>query len=487
MTEVPDYLRSPTCGTLFFASLAMTAVLTPFVMALARRVGALDTGGHRRIHEGSMPLLGGIGIFVPFIGACLVGLWGGTGILQLVAAQRPQFLALALGGLAIVALGIYDDTRGLRVRYKLLAQILIALAVVLAGEDVLTVIRLPLLGTVQLSPAVGSIVGVAWIVGLINAINIIDGIDGLAAGVSLIAAVGLLILGALGQHTFMVLLCAALAGSLIGFLPYNLHPARIFLGDTGSMFLGFALSSIALMSTYKSQTAVIVLAPLLALGFPIFETTLSMARRAVRGAPVFSADNRHTHHRLLARGYSQRKVVLLLCAVSGILTSIAIMSRIVPQGPPWEWMSLGIVLVTLSGIGWLAGYLRVVPVTTIFERRGRNAVLQAFARYAVLSLSAKTDPDCAREVLTLACRELGLRHLSVRPSKGEWAISVPGGRPPSDMTIENLRLNGSKGSDLRIEYAFDHEPDEDDRQDVAACLAQIFERADYPRRQAGVS
>lgn len=473
-----DYLQSPTCWSLFFLCLFASAVLTPLVMRLAPRLGAVDLGGHRRVYEGSMPLLGGLGIALPFIAACLFGYAAQVRILAYVETLRPQFLVVALGSIAIVALGVFDDTRGMRARYKLLFQIGIASFVVLLGEP-LSELRLPFLGQLELAPWLGAAVGVVWIVGLINAINIIDGIDGLAAGISLIAAVGLLAMAAQAQYTFVVLLCVALVGGLLGFLPYNFHPARIFLGDTGSMFLGFALATITLMGTYKSEAAVIVLAPLLALGFPIFETLLSMTRRLVRGAPVFSADDRHTHHRLLGRGYSQRRVVLLLYAVSGILTSVAIMSRIAPEGPVWEWLSVTVVLATLVGVAWLAGYLRVAPVNTFVERRERNARLQAFARYAGLSLKANTASAHTGQVLELACRELELEFVSLSRAGQEPVVSGPGSLSTPSKPCENLRLTNGQSGKLEIQYAFAGEPNEEHRRDVAACLARVFEEANY--------
>lgn len=475
MPEFPDYLRSPTCWSLFFTSLFATAALTPLVIRLARRVGAVDSGGHRRIYRGSMPLLGGLGIIIPFVGVCFMGLFSITGMFGYIESMKPQFLVLALGSVAICAVGIYDDTRGLRIRYKLLAQTVIALFVVATGE-VLDTIYLPLVGEMQIGAEVGVLLGVAWIVGLINAMNLIDGIDGLATGIALIAAVGLAALGAIGQYTFVVLLTVSLAGSLLGFLPYNFYPAKVFLGDTGSMFAGFALATITLMGTYRSETAVIVAAPLLALGFPIFETVVSIARRLIRGAPIFASDDRHTHHRLLDQGYSQRRVVLLLWGVSGVLASVAIMSRLLPKGSRWEWISLVVVGATLTGIGWLAGYLRSVPVERVFQRRQRNATLHAFARYAALSLSARFDVARAEEVLGLARMELDLRYLSVRLEDPDLELTAAGSHPGAGPK-EALRVRAPNGGGISIEYEFERSPDQEERRDVATCLAQLFEQS----------
>ena len=473
MTAAPDYLRSLTCWSLFFGSLFATAILTPLVMLLARRLGAVDSGGHRKIYEGSMPLLGGLGILVPFVAVCALGSFTEVGLFAQTASMRTQFLMLGLGGIAIAALGVFDDVHGLRARYKLLIQIVIALGVVSTGPT-LELLQLPLVGTVHLGPGVAILVGVVWVVGLMNAINIIDGVDGLAAGISLIAALGLLALAALGPYTFMILASVALAGSLVGFLPFNFHPAKIFLGDTGSMFLGYALAMITLMGAYKSEAAVIVIAPLLALGFPIFEAVLSMTRRLVRGAPIFGADALHTHHRLLSRGYSQRKVVLLLYSVSTILTSMAIVSRILPDGSPWEWVSPAIGAATLLGIVWLAGYLRTVRVDEVLQKRQRTAVRHAYAQYAVLSLNADQSPEKRKILLELALVEFGLRYLSMSWPQGEVRLA-PNGDRPTEAPRETLRAKTAQGQDVAIEYEFASPPDEEGRRDVAACLARLVE------------
>lgn len=475
MPGFPDYLRSPTCWSVFFVSLVVTAALTPLVIALARRLGAVDSGGHRKVYQGSMPLLGGLGILVPLLGVCVVGLLGPTEMFRSVASMRLEFLVLGLGSLAITTLGVVDDVRGVRARYKLLAQIAVALFVVATG-DPLESIRLPLLGELGLGPTTSAVLGVLWIVGLINAVNIIDGVDGLAASVALIASVGLLALGAIGQYTFVVLICTGLAGSLAGFLPYNFYPARIFLGDTGSMLLGFVLATITLMGTYKSETAVIVIAPLLVLGLPIFETLLSMARRLIRGAPILGADDGHTHHRLLSRGYSQRKVVLLLYGVSGILTASAIMARLIPKGSLWEWFLLGVVALTLIGTGWLAGYMRTVPVEFAVRRRQRNAVFHAFARYAALSLSAERSTEAVEEVLRLGRIEFGLRYLAVSGAGGAARITA-GGSAAGGGARERIRVPSPRSGELEVEFEFEEPADEDMRRDVAACLAQLFEQA----------
>ncbi|MCX7046025.1 MAG: MraY family glycosyltransferase [Candidatus Sumerlaeota bacterium] len=309
------WIEIPAVTVVFFFCLALTAALTPLVMKFARRIGAVDTGGYRKIYEGAMPLLGGLGIALPIIvltlGAALAGVtiihgWKWvlatypdalSPLMSLRQIRRELFL-IAFGGAAVVALGIYDDKYGMRARYKLAGQMLIGLLVCAAGVT-LREVDIPGIGRVTLPPVAGFIFTILWIAGLINAFNLIDGIDGLASGVAFIISGGLIVLGILTDSPLVILVCAALAGSSLAFLAYNFNPARIFLGDTGSMFLGYVLGTVTLLGTAKTQTATAVLAPILALGFPIYETLVSMARRLIRGQPIFAGDQHHTHHRLL--------------------------------------------------------------------------------------------------------------------------------------------------------------------------------------------
>jgi UDP-GlcNAc:undecaprenyl-phosphate GlcNAc-1-phosphate transferase len=282
-----------------------------------------------------MPLLGGLGIALPFISVCLLGVAGPTGMLARLEKQKTDLIILAIGSSAILGLGLLDDIRGrLRVRYKLLAQLLVALFVCFSGRAIDT-ITLPALGRIELGLVLGAALTIFWIVGLTNAFNMIDGVDGLAAGVALISSIALAIISAINGATFVVLLCVALAGSLLAFLLFNFHPARIFLGDTGSMFLGFTLATIALLGSYKATGTIFILVPILAFGFPIFETLVSMLRRLIRGLPIFSPDSMHTHHRLLKRGFTQRQVVVMLYAASFLLLVAAVLSTLI-MGKSWR-------------------------------------------------------------------------------------------------------------------------------------------------------
>jgi UDP-GlcNAc:undecaprenyl-phosphate GlcNAc-1-phosphate transferase len=364
----------------------------------------------------------------------------------------------------------------MRARWKLLGQIAIALYVFMSGYTITTV-SIPLVGALELGAGTGGLLTMLWVVGLINAFNLIDGIDGLAAGTALIGAAALVALSVIQENAYVTCAGAALAGSLLAFLPYNFPPARIFLGDTGSMFLGYALAMMSLLGAQKSEAAVIILAPMLALGLPIFETLVSIARRYAGGAPVFVGDNRHTHHRLLRKGYSQRRVVLTLYGTGLLLAAAAIMSASIRENSAWSWCSYAVYLGTLVCIAWLAGYLRPTTLKKVIERRHRNKVFQALARYAALRLNASMGSVETNLLLELCRRELGLRHIEVRmKSGGRLMVSTDGMEDDrTQASQEELLVKSSEGQDILICYEFTHAPDPERRQDVSSCLARIFD------------
>jgi UDP-N-acetylmuramyl pentapeptide phosphotransferase/UDP-N-acetylglucosamine-1-phosphate transferase len=240
---------------------------------------------------------------------------------QHVLATNARGLATVIGGaLAVHLLGLVDDIRPMHARWKLLAQIAIACGVYYAGLRV-TTLSLPVAGIVDLGKVVGMLFTIVWFVGITNAFNLIDGLDGLAAGAALFALTTMFVVasynGLVGAATVTIIL----AGATVGFLCFNFHPASIFLGDSGSLFLGFMLAGIGLLGSQKSPTVIAVAIPIVSLGVPVIDTTLAVARRFLRGQPIFTADRAHIHHRLLSLGHSPRRVALLLysaCALLGL-------------------------------------------------------------------------------------------------------------------------------------------------------------------------
>lgn len=309
--------------------LMVASVLTPAIQRLATEFRVLDHPGGRRIHQTPTPRLGGIAIYLAFLAAVLVSLpverparlifEAGRIVVMIpyVAAIDRPILGLLLGTTLITFLGILDDVRGISPLPKLAGQI-VAATVVLPFGITMDVLTNPLGGMVFIGP-LGSALTVAWIVALCNVMNLVDGIDGLATGIAAIAGATLLVASFQREDVGTAMLAAALVGGTLGFLRYNFNPARIFLGDAGSMLLGYILGSLSVLGTYKSYTALSLLVPLAALGVPVADTALTIVRRWRKGRPIFQADTEHLHHRLLRRGLSQRQTALVLYLVTGVL------------------------------------------------------------------------------------------------------------------------------------------------------------------------
>lgn len=310
--EIPLYLFG------LIVAVCASGALTFVVREFARRAGLVDPVGERSVHVHPVPRIGGVAIVLAFALAM-------TGVMTLfgqhVLAENGRGLATVIGGaLAVHVVGLADDIRPMRARWKFLAQIAIACGVFIAGVRVST-LSLPFVGIINLGSVLGMLFTVVWFVGITNAFNLIDGLDGLAAGAALFALSTMFVVasfnGLVGPATVTIIL----AGATVGFLCFNFHPASIFLGDSGSLFLGFMLAGIGLIGSQKSPTVIAVAIPIVSLGLPVLDTTLAVARRFLRGQPIFSADRAHIHHRLLSLGHSPRRVALLLysaCALLGL-------------------------------------------------------------------------------------------------------------------------------------------------------------------------
>ena len=303
-------------------ALVVSLAVTPMVRALAERLGLLDEPDERKIHEVPVPRLGGVAIAIAF-GAALAFAAAVTNDLDTVSSLRPNRAPAILAGASLLVLvGVIDDVRGMRAMVKLIWQVA---AAVLAFALGLSVERLHLpWGTVQLG-LLALPVTVTWIVVIINAINLIDGLDGLATGVVLTALGAFALLSASAGVDPTLPIIAAAGGAAIGFLAYNLHPASIIMGDTGSMFLGFVVGAVAISLTQDGLIPQSPLVPLVALAIPLADTAWAILRRTARGDPFFVADRGHIHHQLLRAGLHQRDAMLILTAVSAGLAVMAVL------------------------------------------------------------------------------------------------------------------------------------------------------------------
>lgn len=289
----------------FVISLLISYFLTPVVRRIALRIGAVDQPNHRRVNTRAVPNLGGLAVYA----GLLVSL--------LSCGLTTNFLAVIIGAALIVGLGIIDDLYEISSYYKLVGQILVGLYVINAGVKI-EFIRGYYLGSWSLLVTLG------WLVGTINIINLIDGVDGLAGGVTVIAGATLSIFAYQQGNLAAAGLILALIGGVLGFLPYNLNPAQIFLGDTGSMLLGFILGIGSIIGVVKSMTVISFLIPLLALGVPIADTCAAVIRRWRRGSSLFAADKNHFHHQLLKLGLTHNQVAVVIYLLSLVLGMVAI-------------------------------------------------------------------------------------------------------------------------------------------------------------------
>ena len=286
-------------------------ITTPVVRTLAFRVGAVDVPrDNRRMHNHPIPRMGGLAIFFGFILSALI----------FVPLDVP-LRGMLLGAVIIVILGIFDDIYALPALPKLLVQIAAASVAVVMGNRI-EILSNPNIFSSSPYWELGWLsipISVFWIVGITNAVNLIDGLDGLACGVSTISSMTMLVIALTVAEPDVALLMAALAGGCIGFLPYNLNPAKIFMGDTGSTFLGFILATVSIEGLFKSSAIISFAVPFLMLGLPIFDTCFAILRRVSHGQSPMAPDRGHIHHRLIDMGFNQKQAVAVLYVISAIL------------------------------------------------------------------------------------------------------------------------------------------------------------------------
>ena len=307
-------------------ALVVAALVTPLVRRLAHRFGLYDSPAQlRKVHRKPIPRLGGVAITIGFFAPLTALLLYSNDISTLYRGNLLQVVGLYLGGMLVLFLGVLDDIRGMSALSKLAGQVVVATLMYQFGY-VIDLLAIPFYGPVHLG-LLSFPVTLLWFVGIMNAVNLIDGLDGLAGGVSFFAVATLFAVGLLDGNQLTSLFSAALAGAIVGFLFYNFNPATIFMGDCGSLFLGFVIAAVAVKTSAKSSTAIALTVPVLALGLPIVDAFLAIVRRIRRGKSVFSADREHIHHRLLALGFTQRQAVLILYTLCGVLALTAIVAK----------------------------------------------------------------------------------------------------------------------------------------------------------------
>jgi len=340
----------------------LSLVLTPIVKKIAIKMGAIDLPDERKVHKEIMPRMGGLAIYLAFVISYL-------SLVMFDLFEPVRFInAFLIGSTIVVATGVIDDKYQISPKQKLLGQIIAAFIVVFYGGKV-DLLNIPLLdGAIQLGWLAVPIT-ILWIIGVTNAINLIDGLDGLAAGVSAIAATSLFFVAISVGNMVIALITILLVGSIVGFLYFNFHPAKIFMGDTGSLFLGFSLASLSLLE-FKQVTIVSFIIPILILGVPISDTLYAMLRRYVNNQPMTAPDKNHLHHRFLKMGFSHRNAVLVIYLISIVFGFLAVLLTQVAL-----WLSIIIALSAIIVMELIAESIGLVnekkfkPLLSLFKRK----------------------------------------------------------------------------------------------------------------------
>ncbi len=307
----------------FILSFTLLMILTPFLIFVGKRYGFVDHINRRKIHRGLIPRIGGIGIAIGTLLPIALLRFHNNDISELFFSEIGNSVVVLGGAMLISLMGLVDDIKEISAKYKFIIQILVATVAWYFGFSI-SKISIPFftinLGIFSLP------ITVLWIVGIINAFNLIDGLDGLSSGLAFFASIVSFVVAVHNNLLFPALISASLAGAVVGFLVFNFNPAKIFMGDSGSMFIGFLLAVVSLKSSTKNQAIVSLLIPIMAMGVPIIDTTMAFVRRFLRNQPIFQADRQHIHHILLAKGWTQKKVVLVIYGISLIFTAIAMSS-----------------------------------------------------------------------------------------------------------------------------------------------------------------
>lgn len=310
---------------LFVIATIASLITTPLIRRLCQRFKLLDVPvDGRRLHRTAIPRLGGVALYFSCLAALSLLPFVDNLLTATLSGFKTEFFTLAIPATLVLLVGVYDDLRGTNAVVKFIALGSIASLFFAMGGRI-DALSIPLVGSVELPPLLSFVITVAWLVGITNAFNLIDGMDGLASGAALFSSLVILGVSVSQERSLMIVVSLVLCGALAGFLRYNFNPASIFLGDSGALFIGFLLAALSVLGTQKATTAVAIVVPILAFGFPVVDTTMTMARRMVSRKPVFQGDNEHIHHMLLARGWSQRRAALVLygvCAAFGLVALI---------------------------------------------------------------------------------------------------------------------------------------------------------------------
>ena len=413
-------MRALSLSVVLSALLAL--ILTPLLRRLALRLGALDPFSARKLAlPRPIPRLGGLSVAAAFY-LTLALLWlAGSVLTRATLAAETPVLTILFAGLPILAIGAIDDLRGLQALPKLSVEIAVSLGLWWAGLRVEPTLLWGLqageagwLASPLFQQGLSCLLTLAWLVGVMNATNLIDGLDGLASGVALFALSTTAVAAVVRGDLLLALIACALAGAVGGFLFYNRQPASIFLGDAGSLFLGYLLAATAIWSVRKAATAVLLVGPAVALGLPLLDTSLTISRRLLSGRPLMQGDGDHVHHRLRGR-FGTRRAVFLLYAVCAVFSGLALLMLL--GGRTHSRLGLGLAVVFAGGLGYGLGHLRGGPrgLWQALRRRAKTqALLSAISGASQRAAAAQDLTALAAELVPVGTK-LGLA-LSLQPT-----------------------------------------------------------------------
>ncbi len=414
------------------SSFVLSFLLTPLVRDLARRLGWVDQPDNsRKRHATPIPRIGGVPIVLAYAGSFFIllfmGLWGSSTIGQ----SLPLVWKLLPAAVLIFATGLLDDLIGLKPWQKLSAETVAAGFACFGGIQVQSLAGSSVHGFLSVP------ITIIWLVGCANAFNLVDGVDGLASGLGLVASLTMLVAGLLHGDAGLVIATAPLAGALLGFLLFNFSPASIFLGDCGSLWVGFMLGCYGAIWSQKSATVLGITAPVMALSIPLLDTALSIARRFLRQQPIFSGDRGHIHHRLLDRGLTPRRVVLLLYAASGLGAGLSLLQSTGHNGVKGPAVALFCAVVWV-GIQYLS-YQEFGAAVRLFRRNSLRSMVKSHVSLHACeeSLRAAANGEECWQAIRAVGRELGFcnvvlclggrryhEHLE-RPASRRWMLHIP--------------------------------------------------------------
>jgi len=450
--------------------MALSLVMTPAVIWLARRLNALDRPGVRAVHARPVPRIGGVAIFTSAMALIATVSFLNNAIGQAFGGIQLQVMTLLCSASFVFVIGLIDDLKGLPARSKFIAESLAAFLLCLAG------VRISSIGiTEQLTLHFGLLswpVTLLWIVGVTNAVNLSDGLDGLAAGISAIACAVIAVFAIRSGQVVMAVLMLALLGSLSGFLYSNFNPAKIFMGDCGSIFLGFTLASSGVLCSMKSPVLVGIALPVLVLGVPIFDTLFSMLRRFLERRSVFAPDRKHFHHRLLDLGLRQRHVVLIIYGITLLSAGLGMFMMVTRNGD--SLLIFISVLLLLLLVFHVVGSVRLKEAIAGLRRRQaimrqEQQEIQRFEDGQLYFYNAHTYDQWWSAICQIAER-MDFAWLSVRTTKKDGSIDTQVWRMAdshldlSELVIMTIPFNGN-GSEAQHEF------------EIAICVNGSYESA----------